>query len=513
MCCLHSVSRQHRLPYSPEWWIGKRAGPAGWTLTQTTSPTPPPGDYNDNGITDAADYVVWRKTDSTAAELLDQWPSTTTLAVTSTSRHAGIRWQNKSPKLKNHLPPADGLLLKPYAGNTYPYFDQNLPVNVWLTQTYVAGPSAAGKTYTFSGDSTYQGAYSGNIDMLYPDSPSGTDSCRRRKPNSKSRSSTPATSCLAHRHSICPNIERTPNPSTWQTSSLSALAPTGTFKVQVTLAATNMVASCTSSCPFGQDVRFDNFSLKDSIATTTDRLLNGNLDMVGVPADWTLQTVGNDAVQFSTADFAVHSGNVGMWLRTFQGNNPTPPPNGPGNPGPIDAVISQIVPGTPGTSYTFSAWAKLQEGYSGLDPTSGTQTFITMEFLDSGGATIDSPVSLELGPNGPLGSNFWPPGPDNGQGVWQQVSLPATIAPAGTVNIRVSGGATGMITEVDRFPDLAESALFDDFSLIMGGSGSGSGNLLTGSLAAASVPEPATRWLAFVSAVGCLLVRRRGGLG
>jgi hypothetical protein len=187
-----------------------------------------------------------------------------------------------------------------------------------------------------------------------------------------------------------------------------------------------------------------------------------------------------------------------MWLRAFQGNNANNPPN---NPGPIDAVISQVVAGTPGTPYTFSAWAKLQEGYSGLDPNSGTQTFLKMEFLDGTGTPIqNSTVSLDLGPNGPLGPNFWPPGPDNGQGVYQQVSIPTTTSPAGTVSIRVSGGATGMFNEPPAVTlGLVQSAFFDDFSLL--NSASGSGNLLSGALAA-SVPEPAANVLVLIALVG-----------
>jgi hypothetical protein len=129
-----------------------------------------------------------------------------------------------------------------------------------------------------------------------------------------------------------------------------------------------------------------------------------------------------------------------------------------------------------------------------------------MEFLNSSGSTIGSPVSLELGPNGPLGANFWPYGSDNGQGVWQQVSLPTTIAPAGTASIKVYGGATGMIDESARFPGIAQSAMFDDFSLITGGSGSG--NLLSGALAA-QVPEPAACWLILAASAVGIGFRRR----
>jgi len=395
-----------------------------------------------------------------------------------------------------------GLLIHPAAGNNLPYENQNLPVNFSLTQTFVAGPSAPGKTYTFSGDSTYQGAYSGNLDTLYADSPSGAiPSPTQTQFQMTFLSSTNAvlgTSVLN-----LPKHRVDTNPATWEKDSLSAIAPANTFKVQVTVSATNMVASCTTACPFGQDVRFDNFSLKDT--TVTEHLMNGSLDQVGVPSGWSLQTVGNDVVQFSNGDFARHGGNVGMWLRAFQGNSPNPPAN---NPGPVDAIISQIVAGTPGAPYTFSAWAKLQQGYSGLDSSSGTQTFLKMEFLDGTGTPIpNSTVSLDMGPNGPLGPNFWPPGPDNGQGVYQQVSIPTTIAPAGTVNIRVSGGATGMINEpISSSLGLAQSAMFDDFSLL--NAGSGSGNLLSGALAA-TVPEPATGVLVLVGLVAGLGIRPR----
>ena len=52
--------------------------------------------------------------------------------------------------------------------------------------------------------------------------------------------------------------------------------------------ALDMVASCTTACPGGQDVFIDNFSLKDNV-TFTDRInntdpvapLNGNLNYPG----------------------------------------------------------------------------------------------------------------------------------------------------------------------------------------------------------------------------------------
>jgi len=400
------------------------AGPANWILTQSTAATPPLGDFNSNNNVDAADYVLWRKYLNTSHTLSND----NGLGTPIGPNHYTL-WRSRFGNMAAGLPVAAvelltdaqeppsttglGLLIHPAAGNNLPYENQNLPVNFSLTQTFVAGPSAPGKTYTFSGDSTYQGAYSGNLDTLYADSPSGAiPSPTQTQFQMTFLSSTNAvlgTSVLN-----LPKHRVDTNPATWEKDSLSAIAPANTFKVQVTVSATNMVASCTTACPFGQDVRFDNFSLKDT--TVTEHLMNGSLDQVGVPSGWSLQTVGNDVVQFSNGDFARHGGNVGMWLRAFQGNSPNPPAN---NPGPVDAIISQIVAGTPGAPYTFSAWAKLQQGYSGLDSSSGTQTFLKMEFLDGTGTPIpNSTVSLDMGPNGPLGPNFWPPGPDNGQGVY-----------------------------------------------------------------------------------------------
>src|SRR6478672_5865455 len=43
------------------------AGPDKWTVTQVTASSAAPGDFNVDGIVDARDYVVWRKTDNTPA--------------------------------------------------------------------------------------------------------------------------------------------------------------------------------------------------------------------------------------------------------------------------------------------------------------------------------------------------------------------------------------------------------------------------------------------------------------
>ncbi len=180
------------------------AGPQSWTLTQSTAATPPPGDYNSNGVVDAADYVVWRKNNQPASDYT-QWRANfgnvaTGLPVAATELVTDAQ-----------EPPATlglGLLVHPTAGNDYPYFGQNLPVNFSMSQIYTAGPSAAGKTYTFSGDSQYQGAIRGIsircMPMLRRD-----PSPRRRRPNTNWRFSIRRIICWARRYSICPNIGST----------------------------------------------------------------------------------------------------------------------------------------------------------------------------------------------------------------------------------------------------------------------------------------------------------------
>ncbi len=484
------------------------AGPQGWTLTQSVSSTSPVGDFNGNGVVDGADYVLWRNNDGTSNALPNDNGLGTPIGAahynlwrSSFGNVAGAGGSVAATELVDSAQegfPGNiglGLLVKPYAGNVGVYAGQNKAVNLSMSQTFVAGPSAAGKIYTFSGDSQFQSAYSGNIDNLFSDSPSGVvPSPTQTKFEIAFLNSSNAL--IGSPFSVdLPRNRVDTDPPTWQMSQVSATAPAGTFNIRVTASATNMVASCTSACPGGQDLKFDNFTLRDNISAATERLTNGTLNTPGSPASWTLQTVGNDAVQFSNGSFAVHSGNVGMWLRSFQGNNASL-----GN-GPIDATILQTVPATAGASYTYSAWAKLQPAFSGLDPSSGTHSFITMEFLN-GSTPIGTPVTVDLG------SLSWSTGMDN-QGDWQQVSLPTSVAPPGTTSIRVSGGATGMISESVRFPGIPQSAMFDDFSLIM--AGSGSGNLLSGVFAAAAVPEPASVWL-FAAGISAVLgVRRRNG--
>src|SRR5262249_37087297 len=71
----------------------------------------------------------------------------------------------------------------------------------------------------------------------------------------------------------------------------------------------------------------------------------------------------------------------------------------------VDANLTQVVPGTPGTTYQFSGWAYFEGGYAGGVDTiatgtgttraglpSLTDTFFALEFLDGSNAVIGSVV-------------------------------------------------------------------------------------------------------------------------
>jgi hypothetical protein len=215
-------------------------------------------------------------------------------------------------------------------------------------------------------------------------------------------------------------------------------------------------------------VYFDNFSLRDSVVTSLERLTNPGLDVPGAPGNWTLEKTPQDNVQFSTADYAIHTGGVGMWLRSFSGG---------------DAKILQTVPGTPGGNYSFGAWSKWEMGYSGADPFSSTQTFLKMEFLDAASAVIGTPAMLDLRTV------------QVNDDTWREFFLNA-IAPPGTASVRVSAGATGLANSGFN----PQSAMFDDFSLELMGAG-------TGNLLAAAVPEPGS-WVLAVLGLSCGMRRR-----
>jgi len=391
-------------------------GPYAWTLTQSITGMP-------GAPISAAEQV----------DLAQEWVST----------------QGDTPGL--------GLFLKPQAGNTGEYDGQNKAVNVSLTQTVNFGAAAAGRTYTFTARSYVQAASSAMLTTLYPDSPSGAVASPTQAyfelaflNASDTVLGSPATV----------NLRADPTVDAWRSQFVTSVAPAGTTKIRVRAVANDMVASCTTGCPAGQDIFLDNFTLRDGNVPSLERLAanlpdaatsgySGNLNSIAAPTAWSVEKTAQDNIQFSSASYARNSVNnpssqIGMWLRSFAGG---------------DAKILQTLPATAGGNYTFSGWSKWEDFYSGANPSSGTETFMRIEFLD--GATTPNVLSTKTLDIDPLcsggGSECVVQIPDK---TWRQFSFSAT-APAGTASIRVSAGATGMALGAGN----PQSAMFDDFSL------------------------------------------------
>ncbi len=143
------------------------------------------------------------------------------------------------------------------------------------------------------------------------------------------------------------------------------------------------------------------------------------------------------------AGFANQSGSSGLWLRAFQGLFV---PGGTGND-KTNAVLSQVVPGAAGESYTFSGWSRWEGNYAGGVTTlaatspsgavaSPTQTLMGIEFLNGSGGVIGSPITLDLRTV-----------QTNGTG-WAEHVLNG-VAPAGTANVRVFASALDMLPNID----------------------------------------------------------------
>jgi hypothetical protein len=336
------------------------------------------------------------------------------------------------------LPGELGIFVRSFAGNQGSYADQNQKINYILSQTVNVPASAAGRTFTFSGHSYFAGdgvpetndGYSGGVTTLDDFSPSG--------PVPSPTQTTFELAFLDLNDSVLgtPSVldlrSEQMNDGMWRPHSVMGVAPPNTRKVRVTAAARDMV----DNTGF-QSAYLDNFRLERSDLAGTDFLTNGNLNMVGPPAGYELveSPAGTDTASFR--DFANHTenGQQGLWLRAFA--------NG-------DAIVSQTVGGVPGGKYTFSGWSKWEFNYSGgLLPTTTTETFLRMEFLNSANAVIGTPLLLDLRDAGQLADD-----------TWRQFSLMGT-APAGTANVRVSAGAIGMFFNTDP----QQSGFFDDFSL------------------------------------------------
>jgi hypothetical protein len=303
------------------------------------------------------------------------------------------------------------------------------------------------------------------------------------------------------------DLRSDPTTLAWRvkTDKVIATAPTGTTKARLRVSATNMVDNC---CDKGQDVFFDNFVLSDNVLPAANRLslTNGDLNTPGAPAGWTVvegPTVNQgagpvtaDSVAFigfanRLGDAQNPTGQQGMWLRPFV-NVTQFQPDLPD----VFGYAEQVVAATPGATYAFSAWSAWESGYGGGLPGTSTQTFLKMEFLN--GSTVIGTQLLDLLAAGQVRDDNMGPNEKGGNvdlDDWRQFVLNA-VAPAGTTNVRVSLGATGMFQSGLGF----ESAFFDEMSLL---------ETLPGAGSLAAVPEPGCLVLALTAAVVACGVRRR----
>lgn len=207
-------------------------------------------------------------------------------------------------------------------------------------------------------------------------------------------------------------------------------------------------------------------------AAFANLLVNPGLESPGGENDtadgWNMVQINNDGNVYDTGTFigfAAHTGDRGLWFRSFMG--------GPswGSPSPVDCILTQTVSGSAGLSYTLSAWFKFEQGYSGISANfPETQSWLKMEFLDASGAVLGtSALDIDTVIN---------PIP-----LWQQFSVTG-VSPTGTASVRVGADfQNGRINTVDP-----QSAFVDDFNL-------------------EAVPEPATMTALAVGALA--LIRRR----
>jgi hypothetical protein len=193
-----------------------------------------------------------------------------------------------------------------------------------------------------------------------------------------------------------------------------------------------------------------------------------------------------DLVGFANHPNAVE-GESGFWLKGFAGylgeyGPMTPPPNNVAT----NAYLIQTVPGIVGQTYTLKGWSKYESNFSGavdsldlLSPSgeipSPTATTFNVEFLNSGGGVIGSPVTLNVKADRDVQGI-------PGDNQWREHTLVTPAAPGGTTQLRVTASATDMLFNIDPM----QSGFYDDFSLRASGAPATellvNGNLNTGSV-------------------------------
>jgi hypothetical protein len=446
-----------------------------------------------------------------------------------------------------------GLLIKPQVGNQGIYAGMNKQTNITLEQTVTA---PANRIYTLTGHAYFGGdangatddGYSGGVTTLDAMSPSGAVP-------SPTQTKYEVTFLNASNVELAPptvldlrTVQQ--NDATWHLNTLvTPTSPVGTTKARIRVMATDIVDN------FGfQDMLWDNFSFRDNVVTTFERLTNANLNTPGDPLGWTQVEAPDvpgqgkpDTVNFVTPSINPNGnhttgGQLGLWLKPFV-NTTQFDPDIP----TVDGALVQTVAGTPGATYDFSAWTVWENGYGGGFANSGALTFLRMEFLDGSAVpNVLGTQTLDLYAAGMRNDTDT----ELSQADWRQFSLNG-VAPAGTISVRVSVGGQGMFNSSLN----PQSLFFDDMSLnqtLPGGvQGDYNGNGVvdaadyvlwrnggplqnevntlgvvdasdytawrsrfgntsgSGSLAGSAVPEPCTFSLLLLTLTGCCSARRR----
>jgi hypothetical protein len=302
-------------------------------------------------------------------------------------------------------------------------------------------PGVAGQTYTLMGWSKYEGNFSGAVDTLDSGSPSGaitspTDTVFMLEFLNSGGSVIGAPVSLdvkADRISQSPIFFA--GDAEWYQHSLMGAAPAGTANVRVTASALDMVYNTEPQ----QSGFYDDFSLRASGAPTTELLINGNLNTGSSVTGWTTtNSPGAFTGNLHTGDFANHTpgGTTGLWMKPF------------GTVEPVgEVLISQVVEAAPG-DYTLSGYSKWEVNFKFAEP--ATEVILQLEYLDENEAVIGTDV-VDIKDEGQLADN-----------TWRQFTLDGT-APAGTVDIRVSAGASGMDANEENTGN--QSAFWDDLVL------------------------------------------------
>ncbi len=239
--------------------------------------------------------------------------------------------------------------------------------------------------------------------------------------------------------------------------------------------------------------------LETSPTQAQNLLVNPGLDDPAVnegntATGWTLETFRTNSGPDDTANFPNFADRSapagrGLWYRGFLGALADP----------AQAHLSQTVPGLPGMMYTMTGWAHFETYYpGGVDnlnagtgspdptndgPTSPTNNFFALEFLDAGNNVLIGSLQVELLADGQTND------PDTTLRDWMEHTLMAT-APLGTVNVRVRASMVDGVINPGVNP---QSAFVDDFSLTV-------------------IPEPASVVLGVIAVAltGCMrFVRRR----